>query len=398
MRTKTHRRGFTLVELLVVIAIIGVLIALLLPAIQAAREAARRNQCASKLKQIGIALNNYHNSYKKLPPLTTSNVYNAELGSKTVTPLAGAEAGYSWIVMLLPYLEEVPLYNAISKASNRFAKQVASGTANPLHIAAFDQNMSMNSPTPADATNRHFATINLEETICPSFSSDPFSKLQNADASTKADNYKPAYLNGVDNTTSEPFGVALTNYVALAATHLACMAETVPTTTPDVVEKPNGSIIPGTGLNFSALSDGLSKTLVVGESKEEIYASWYDGTACWGVAAWPGGSQTVPQPSRAAGTTNANKYWLANGGLASLNKGPRPVAADRYAIASNGNSAVKGVMKGGPWEWGPSSEHSGGIVQHVVADGSVQAITDSVDPTLYIQLVTRAGRESAQMP
>jgi prepilin-type N-terminal cleavage/methylation domain-containing protein/prepilin-type processing-associated H-X9-DG protein len=95
--------GFTLVELLVVITIIGVLLALLLPAIQAARESARRTQCVNKLKQIGLALQNYHGANKHFP--SGGNLNN--------DPLESPSAGISWTVMVLPYLELQSLYDEI---------------------------------------------------------------------------------------------------------------------------------------------------------------------------------------------------------------------------------------------------------------------------------------------
>ena len=93
-----RNRGFTLVELLVVIAIIGVLIALLLPAVQAAREAARRTQCANNLKQYGLGIHNYHDTFKVIPPS----------GQNWAAPNVG------WQVRILPFTEQISLYEQIN--------------------------------------------------------------------------------------------------------------------------------------------------------------------------------------------------------------------------------------------------------------------------------------------
>lgn len=99
-----RRRGFTLIELLVVIAIIAILIALLLPAVQQAREAARRTQCRNNLKQVGLALHNYHDTHKMFPFSTAADGYSYGNSS----PLIKNHRGW---VMLLPYFDQAPLYN-----------------------------------------------------------------------------------------------------------------------------------------------------------------------------------------------------------------------------------------------------------------------------------------------
>lgn len=105
-------RAFTLVELLVVIAIIGVLVALLLPAVQAAREAARRTQCVNNLKQIGVGFHNYHDTFGVLPPAYVIQPGGGGVHGPPDPETRDAGPGWAWGALLLPFLEQSPLHAA----------------------------------------------------------------------------------------------------------------------------------------------------------------------------------------------------------------------------------------------------------------------------------------------
>lgn len=136
------RNGFTLIELLVVIAIIAILIALLLPAVQQAREAARRTQCKNNLKQLGLALHNYHDTYGKFPP---SEIHtNAFLTSGNND--WGNSAG-TWVLFLMPYYDQATVYNTIDFSLRYDATQNSGG--NPVGNR--------------DALGNNYATL-----LCPS--------------------------------------------------------------------------------------------------------------------------------------------------------------------------------------------------------------------------------------
>ena len=121
MHRRYALRGFTLIELLVVIAIIGILVALLLPAIQAAREAARRTECSSNLKQLGVAMHNYHDTHGRLPP-----------GFMAVDHTGQVKGGWAWGVFLMPFIEQSPLQDQLSVTDYTLSQVVSDPTLLPM--------------------------------------------------------------------------------------------------------------------------------------------------------------------------------------------------------------------------------------------------------------------------
>ncbi len=151
------RRGFTLVELLVVIAIIGILIALLLPAVQAAREAARRSQCTDHLKQIGLALQNYHDANRSFPTMTVFG------GGATPQPAYH----HTWLTAILPFLEQQALYERTNKLGRAWGQPIM-GTVLPVLKCPSDNNYSDEHPvtTGFDLRVFPFAWRDIQAQLC----------------------------------------------------------------------------------------------------------------------------------------------------------------------------------------------------------------------------------------
>ncbi len=355
------RRGFTLVELLVVIAIIAILIALLLPAVNAAREAARRNGCLNNERNITLGCANHESATQRFPVVNdahTGTGANKNYLALGIAPLANASTdpagGFSWIVKILPYIEETGMSNNIIQLSQQY------------NLGAFNPVISFSSdPT---IPGQHLSTAQMSVLRCPSF----------AGASDCLDPNNLYSQMGSDR----PW---VGNYVAFAGTHYR-------QTKSDGLVFENGALVSGDGRNgkgrkIGELADGVSKTILITESKEENYASWFDGESTWVTALVPPGQD---ENNKTRGGIESDAALLKDqSGLPRMDVGGD--AGQGHAI----NLQNYGPMSGGQrrW-WGPSSEHSGDVIAVSFADVHTKTVSRAVDPRVFAAFVSANENES----
>lgn len=367
-----RRTAFTLIELLVVIAIIAVLIALLLPAVQQAREAARRTQCKNNLKQLGLALHNYHD-------ITVTTFPSGYIGSNT----NGNFFGFSWTAMLLPQIDQANLYNMIT-----------TGTSVPNNLVGMSALTTAAGTT--QVTNSPIAAFR-----CPTDNGGPTITV--------------AAINGAA-TTAQPQNLSRSNYVGVCGIDPAITAAGGPglgAISPNsfsggpVTPAANGLVVGGigiyqnptptsvqTGLNvysvdvaqfggvFGAqskkglrdMSDGSSNTIVVGERYTprgtSATVTSAQGIFAVGDANWLGATDS-------GGGGSATPSAASNAGIA----GQATVLGE----ASNGinyNSTGSNYL---PVTTGFGSLHAGGA-QFLMGDGTVRLISQNVNLAVFQNL------------
>jgi prepilin-type N-terminal cleavage/methylation domain-containing protein len=332
---RTSRRAFTLVELLVVIAIIGILIALLLPAVQAAREAARRSQCNNNLKQLGLASQNYHDTWKKFT--------YGHGGWNNPSNRCGDFTGF---ITLLPFMEQQPLWNQIVNQAQLVAP-------NPWEAS------------PAASTFAPWLT-QIEGFLCPSSPNPPNNIMGHRSYHLSAGTSVFCYYR-LNVPTTGMYGYWRTS-------------NAVPCDVGSSTQRGISDILDGTSntiaISEKALGDTKSKS-IMGMGAQQISGASLEPPATGGtgnpticLATATGGNYIVPVATNATGERwpMGHPYW----GL--FNTILPPNSPTCYGT-KNDPSAANGVFP-------PTSYHPGGVLG-AMADGSVRFITEGIDCGSY---------------
>ncbi|TWT39247.1 DUF1559 domain-containing protein [Blastopirellula retiformator] len=319
------RTAFTLVELLVVIAIIGVLIALLLPAVQQAREAARRMQCSNNLKQIGLAVHNYHDTFNTLPPGGLW-AYDVAWAFSDTNPAPGPNPQRgSILVHLLPFIEQGPLFDKIDFTS-----------------ATTIQNQWADSP----ANTKRVRDVIIQAYVCPSDTSGGVTS-NNYGAHNYSGNYGPSSINAAGNPNCPCGQGAALNGFRNDTQHNE--------SNPAGPFSRRGNRYVG---NFAQTTDGLSNTIYFGEVRPEC--------SNHANAGW-------------AGANNGN-------GLAGTLTPINTDTCHTQAEAPGGDTCY--AMCNWNLEFGFKSLHPGGA-QFLKGDGSVSFLAETINHNTYQRLGQR---------
>ncbi|MEW4528443.1 MAG: DUF1559 domain-containing protein [Maioricimonas sp. JB045] len=321
---KRSRRGFTLIELLVVIAIIAILIALLLPAVQQAREAARRSTCKNKLKQLALALHNYHDTHGVMP-YSTSAKGSCESGSGM--PPAGTVKNSRGWTQVLPYFDQAPLYNLYDPTQAAGAYDRAS--------------TGLQGSTVASGNDVVVSTV-IDVFICPS-----------DDGTRQITTTSSAYAIGGGSTLQG----AKTSYDFQA--HL----ETSGCTNWGSRTR-NSRYMFGTesSCRLRDVKDGTSNTVMLTETTLDVKDGY---TAPWGYSNWTGAGVDITwRKGGTYGDTGIN-FWTC------CSWHTPPMANSTFGSVAH---------------WGrPGSQHVGGV--HVaLADASVRFISENTDYNTRLRL------------
>lgn len=334
VRVEPHRPlGFTLIELLVVIAIIGVLVGLLLPAVQQAREAARRSTCINNLKQIGVAIHNYHDVNQEFPVgVNCSSVKESDV--KPGSSSNERVMGWGWGARILAFMEEASLndslqMNVTAPRSVRAQVQTLVGSFKcPSDVSPILNELRMVAPNEPPQTTWNKAGVS-------NYVGNAGSSLNSAPGGRKCFNMPETGTN---------FGLFKNGHT--------------------------GTLIPGAPIRITDITDGTSKTFLAGERDYEDNFHGNHGASLWsGVDEW-----VTMNDSQATGILNKILTFFDSAGTMSINAG---------AAGQNPTGAVHGEAVDSY-----SSKHPGGAC-FVFSDGSVTFINEQIPAGTFRDLSRR---------